>query len=106
MPLWVIPISFLIFFEIVADVLAKEYSLRGGWLFWSLAILGYITANSFWLYAIRHGSGLARGAIIFSVGSAVFAVLLGVLIYKEQITTLRLTGLVLGIIALTLLLWE
>jgi hypothetical protein len=40
---WIIGISLLIFFEIVADIFAKEYSLKGGWLFWVLGIVGYIT---------------------------------------------------------------
>ena len=100
---WVIPISFLIFFEFVADFLAKEYSLKGGWVFWFLAISGYIIANSFWLYAIRNGSGLARGAIIFSVGSAVVAVALGVLFFKENLTFNQILGCVFGIISLILI---
>ena len=103
---WVLPISFLIFFELVADFLAKEYSLKGGWIFWSLAILGYIIANSFWLYAIRHGSGLARGAIIFSVGYAVVAVALGVLFFKEHLNTNQTIGSLLGIVSLVLIFWN
>ncbi len=93
----------LIFFELVADILAKEYSLRGGWVFWCLAILGYVTANSFWLYAIRHGSGLARGAVIFSVGSATLACIVAIFYYKETASVSQLVGLALGIIALALL---
>ncbi len=103
MPLWILPISFLIVFEIVADILAKEYSLRGGPLFWCLAILGYIIANAFWLYAIRHGSGLARGAVIFSVGSAVLATVIGVLVYKEHVGAGQMVGLALGIVSIGLL---
>ena len=103
MPLWLFPISMLLAFEVVADVLAQEYSLHGGWIWWSVAILGYVIANSFWLYAIRHGSGLARGAIIFSVGSAVLACLIAILYYKEQVSPTQIVGLVLGIVALALL---
>ena len=103
---WIFPLSLLIFFEIVADYFAKEYSLKGGWLFWGLAILGYIVANIFWLNAIRNGSGLARGAIIFSVGSAVVAVMLGVFLFKEHVNSLQVVGLLLGIVSLILLFWE
>ena len=103
---WIIPLSLLLFFEIVADFFAKEYSLRGEWLFWCLSIVGYIIANIFWLNSIRTGSGLARGAIIFSVGSAVIAVALGVFFFKERVNSFQLVGLLLGIVSLTLLLWE
>lgn len=103
---WTLPLSLLIFFELVADYFAKKYSLDGGWFFWVLAILGYIVANIFWLNSIRNGSGLARGAIIFSVGSAVIAVGIGVLVFKEQVNSMQVLGLLLGIVSLTLLLWE
>lgn len=106
MPPWVIPISFLIFFEFIADFFAKEYSLKGGPFFWTIAIIGYIIANSFWLYAISHGSELGRGAMIFSVGSAVLAVSLGIFLFKERMSLTVGIGLILGVISLILLLWE
>lgn len=62
---WIIPLMLLIAFEAVADVLAKEYSLRGTAKWWLLAIGVYVLANGFWLYAIRQGSGLTRGAYFF-----------------------------------------
>jgi drug/metabolite transporter (DMT)-like permease len=104
--LWIIPLSFLIAFEMIADVLAKEYSLKGYWYLWVAAILGYIVANSFWLYAIRHGSGLARGAIIFSVATGIIAILIGVYYYHESVSRTQFAGLILGIISITLIFWE
>ena len=49
------------------------------------------------------GSGLARGAILFSVSSAVLAVVLGVLVYRESLTPANSAGLLLGLVALALL---
>lgn len=103
---WIIPISFLILFEIIADVFAKEYALKGHWFLWVSAIMGYVIANSFWLWGIRSGSGLARGAIIFSVGSAVVAAVIGIYFYGEQTNKLQIAGIALGVIALTLIFWE
>ena len=103
---WIIPIIFLIVFEIVADIFSKEYALKGNWYFWICAILGYIVANAFWLWGIRSGSGLARGAIIFSVGSAIFAVLIGLYFYGESTNKIQIAGMVLGILALVLVFWE
>ena len=103
---WIFPISLLIFFELVADYFSKEYSLKGGWIFWCLAILGYIVANIFWLNAIRNGSGLAQGAIIFSVGSAVVAVALGILLFKEHVNYIQIVGCLLGVVSLILICWE
>ena len=103
---WMLPLVLLIAFEAVADVLAKEYSLRGTVKWWLLAIGFYVLANSFWLYAIRQGSGLTRGALIFSVGSAVLAIIIGILFYKESLTKVELAGVILGVVALGLISWH
>jgi multidrug transporter EmrE-like cation transporter len=104
--IWLLPLSLLIAFEVVADIFAKEYSLRGQEVFWIAAIASYILANVFWLSAIKNGSGLARGAILFSVGSAIGAALVGMLVYHERLHALQIAGIVLGVVALTFILWE
>lgn len=103
---WIIPISLLIAFEVVADIFAKEYSLKGTWYFWLAAILSYIVANVFWLWGIKSGSELARGAIIFSVGSAIAAVIVGVVFYHESVSKIQIIGMVLGALSLALIFWE
>ena len=103
---WFWFIGLLIIFEIIADIFSKEWSLTGRVLFWALSLSGYVVANMFWLKAIRLGSGLGRGAVLFSVGSAVAAVIIGVIFYKEQIGKLELLGIGLGIISLFLILWH
>lgn len=103
---WVIPLLLLILFEGLADILAKEWSLYGKPIRWVGAIGAYVLANTFWLYALRSGSGLTRGAIIFSVGSAILAVVIGLVLYKESITKTEVLGIILGIIALALIFWN
>lgn len=103
---WLLPVSLLIVFELIADVFAKEYSLKGNWYFWALAIAAYIIGNIFWLWGIRSGSGLARGAMLFSVGSAVAATFIGIHFFGENVGKLQLLGIFLGIVAIMLLLWE
>jgi drug/metabolite transporter (DMT)-like permease len=103
---WIIPIIFLIIFEIIADIFAKEYSVHGTWIRWAPAIGAYVIANVFWLMAIRNGSGLARGAVIFSVSSAVIAVAIGLLVYKEQMGKAQILGVLFGIISLILIFYN
>ncbi len=103
---WIIPISFLILFELFADIFSKEYSLKGHWYLWAGALLGYIVANIFWLWGIRSGSGLARGATIFSVGSAIIAIIIGLYFYGETVNKFQVFGMILGVIALILIFWE
>ena len=103
---WIFPLALLIFFEAVADILSKEWALHGNWLRWTAAILGYVTANVFWLFALKDGSGLARGSIIFSVASAIVGALLGLVLYKEYLSGLQVAGVGLGIVSLVLIFWN
>ncbi len=96
----------LIVFEVVADVFAKKYSLSGSWVYWLAAITAYIVGNIFWLWGIRDGSGLARGAVIFSVGTAVASSFVGIYFFGEHISKITIAGMILGIVSLVLILWE
>jgi glucose uptake protein GlcU len=103
--IWILPLIGLIFFEMIADIFAKEYSLRGGW-FWFISLACYIIGNSFWLYSIRHGSGLARGADIFAVSTAILATFIGVYYFNENLRALQMIGIAFGIVSLVLIFWK
>ena len=103
---WILPLALLITFELVADILAKEWSLRGNAIRAAGALMAYLLANSFWLFALKNGSGLARGAVIFSVASGIIALVLGVVFYKEALSKTQTVGLILGLVALGLIFWN
>jgi len=100
---WQLWLVLLVVFESAADIFAKEYSLTRARLHAASALALYIVCNSCWLFALCRGSGLARGAILFSVASAILAVILGVLVYHESLTPATSAGLLLGLVALVLL---
>ena len=93
----------LIGFEFFADIFAKQWSLSGSLAKLALAFLAYLLANSAWLWALRKGISLSRGALLFSVSSAILAFAIGVLIFKEPTSRFQLLGALFGIIALILL---
>ena len=96
----------VVILEAFSDIFAKEWSLnQKAWLF-SLALFGYILTNLFWLWALKNDVGLARGAVVFSAGSAVLGVMSGFLIYKETFTTLETIGIILGVVSLILIFWK
>jgi len=103
---WIIYLLLLIIFESLADIFSKEYSLKGHWYFWIAGIIGYIIANVFWLSAMKHGSGLGRGAIIFSVASAILAIIIGVYFYNENTNKVQIFGMALGLLSIVLIFWE
>ncbi|MEK7182239.1 MAG: EamA family transporter [Patescibacteria group bacterium] len=104
---WIIPLIILIVFELIADVFAKEWSLGNRSFFFAiLALFSYLLANSSWLVALKYGSGLARGAVVFSIASAILAVFIGLVFYKESLTTIQTVGVFIGLISLILIFWE
>ncbi len=104
--IWIFAIGLVVICELIADIISKEYSLKGYWYLWVGAIVAYIITNIFWLWSIKSGSGLARGALIFSVGSAIGASIIGIYFYGESINKIQLTGMVFGILSLILIFWE
>ena len=102
-PRWLYFLLLLVVFELIADILAKQFALNGKLIFAVLSILGFIAANTAWLISLRTGAELSKGAVLFSVLSAVGAVLIGLLVYKEKATRSQFVGLVLGIVAIALL---
>jgi multidrug transporter EmrE-like cation transporter len=69
----------------------------------ALAILGFVAANVAWLASLRSGAELSRGAILFSVLSSIGAVIIGVVVFQEKATPLKLLGLALGVVPVALL---
>jgi multidrug transporter EmrE-like cation transporter len=102
-PRWLYFLLLLVVFELIADILAKQFALNGKLVIAVLSILGFIAANTAWLISLRTGAELSKGAVLFSVLSAAGAVLIGLLVYKEQAGPYQLVGLVLGIAAIAFL---
>jgi len=102
-PKWLYYLLVLVVFELVADVLAKQFAVSGKYVFAILSIVGFIAANTAWLISLRTGAELSKGAVLFSVLSGIGAVLIGVFVYHEKTTTYQVIGLLLGIAAIAFL---
>jgi len=102
-PKWLYYLLLLVVFELVADILAKQFAISGKYVFALLSIIGFIAANTAWLISLRTGAELSKGAVLFSVLSGIGAVLIGVFVYHEKTTTYQVIGLLLGIAAIAFL---
>ena len=102
-PKWLFFLFVLVLFELVADILAKQFAITGKYSFALLSITGFIAANVAWLISLRTGAELGKGAVLFSVLSAIGAVLVATLFYHEKVTLPQIVGLVLGIVAIAFL---
>ena len=102
--LWILPLLGLILFEACADYFAGNFAYHGKIIFAVVALLLYIVGNISWLISLKNGSGLTRGAMLFSVGSACAAVLIGFFIYKEELSPHQIVGVFLGLMSVFLIL--
>lgn len=93
----------LIVLEACADYFAGGFGTTGKLTLAGLAIGFYILGNVSWLIAIQNGSGLTKGAAIFSVASALLAIAIGIIFYKESVTTTQCVGIVFGILSIALI---
>lgn len=102
-PKWLYYLFLLVTFELIADILAKQFALNGKLLFAILSILGFVAANVAWLISLRTGAELSKGAVLFAVLSGIGAVLIGVFVYHEKTSAYQVVGLGLGIVAIAFL---
>lgn len=102
-PKWLYFLLLLVAFELLADILSKQFAITGKYFFAFLAILGFIAANTAWLISLRTGAELSKGAVLFSVLSGIGAVVIGIFVYHEKTNPYQLIGLALGIAAIAFL---
>jgi multidrug transporter EmrE-like cation transporter len=103
---WIPFLWWLIIFEILADIGAKQFELSHSryWYLW--ALLCYVWGNALWLFAMKNGVGLGRGTILFAVLSTVSTLLIAYWYYKEPISMVNIIGIGVCMIGLILLEWE
>lgn len=103
-PVWVPFLAAVVTLDLIADVISKEFSLYGGSWRMALAASFVVAGNLTWQFMLRtSGVGLARAGLLFAVGVAVGATLIGVFGYGEGLTDKQKIGAVLGILVLALL---
>ena len=81
--------------EVVGDIFFKKH-----WLWWGMFF--YTAGTFFWAYALRMGE-LSKLIVIFSVLNLVLAVLAGLFIFNEHLTTTQWVGVGLGLVSVVLL---
>ena len=100
---WSLPMILLLLCELTADFLGKQWTLRKGSILFSASLSMYVIGNAFWLYAVLSGVGLSRGITIFAVGQEISAVLMGILYFKEKMSSKQKVGIMLGMFTIAIM---
>ena len=88
--------------EVAADVLFKKWS-QGNKNYWLIAgLVIYMIGTAFWAYSLKYGH-LSKAISIFAVLNLIILVLVGVLVFKEDMSLINKIGIILGIMSVILI---
>jgi multidrug transporter EmrE-like cation transporter len=104
LPAWVWIVISGIFFA-AGEFLSKEFALNPGWGIFGFIVLVDVISITTWLPAIFQKNQLSITGVIWSLASLMLTVGVGVLLFNEKLTLIRVLGIFFGIIALILLSW-
>lgn len=82
---------------------SKIYSLHPNWKIFSLVIFLYAINSSLWLPAISSGKNLTVISTLWNLSYMMVAPIIGLILFKESISTLQFCGLGLGFISIILM---
>lgn len=100
---WSLPMVFLILSELLADFFGKTWTIKKRKIFFVLSLSLYVIGNAFWMFALASGVGLARGALLFGVSQEMAAIAMGILYFREKLSSTQWLGVVFGLIAITIM---
>jgi len=88
--------------EVAGDILFKEWTIQNKKYLMLVGIVCYMIATTFWAFSLKF-ENLSKAVVIFGVLTVVVGVLVGALIYKEELTTMNIVGILLGLASILLL---
>jgi spermidine export protein MdtJ len=88
--------------ESFADALFEKWSLVGKGYLLVGGLVVYAISSAFWAYSLKYET-LSKGVVIFNVVNITLGVLIGVLYFKETLSTLNIAGITLGVASVILL---
>jgi len=89
-------------FEAFGDILLKQWSLLHSKLYFVMGIVVYVIAIVFWAVALKYET-LSRAIVVATLINVVVVLLFGVLILRENISSVNKLGILLGFVAIVLL---
>ncbi len=101
-----IPLSLLFcisaLFVGTGDYLAKKWSLAPSWGLLTSALGCYLVSSFFYLQTLLR-KGLVISSLIWSIASIIAFLFVGLVVFRETLSTVQLLGVVAGIISVLLL---
>ena len=91
-----------VIFEVIADILFKYWTINTKNLFLTGGVILYSIGTVIWAYSLKY-EYLSKAITIFTIVNLIAIVLVGLLVFKEDILMINKIGLILGIVSVILI---
>ena len=102
LPMWVW-ISISAIFFAVGELLSKKFALSPGWSMFALIIVVDVISVTTWLPAIFEKNQLSITGVIWSLASIMATIMVGMIVFGEEMTLIQLLGCIAAVVSITLL---
>lgn len=89
-------------FESFGDVILKKWAIDGKQIFFILGLVIYFFATIIWAFSLKY-EFLSKAISIITILNLIIVVLVGVIYFKENLSTVNKIGIIIGIISLILI---
>lgn len=100
--LFLILVTLAVALEVIADVLFKKWAIGNKNYLLMVGLVIYMIGTTFWAYSLRY-EYLSKAISVFAVLNLIILVLVGVLFFKEDLSTTNKIGVILGILSVILI---
>ncbi len=91
-----------ILFEVFGDILFKKFALQNKNYFLIIGLIIYFIGTFFWAVSLKYES-LSKAISIFTILNLIAVVLVGVLMFKENLSLINKIGIFLGVLSIILI---
>jgi len=88
--------------EVVADLFFKKWALSNRQVLFVAGLLVYFVGTVFWAFSLKYEL-LSRAGVVFTVVNMIVLTLVGILVFKENLSLVNKIGIGLGVLSVILI---
>lgn len=100
--LFLLLIFLAVAFEAAADIFFKKWSMESRTALMVIGMVLYAIGTFIWAYSLKY-EFLSKAISVFTIVNLIVIILVGVFFFKEELTTLNIIGIALGVVSVGLL---
>jgi len=95
-------IAIAVILEVIGDILFKKWSLENKNILLIIGLIIYFIGTIFWAISLKYES-LSKAISVFTILNLIIIVLVGIILFKENLSLINKIGIGLGILSVILI---